>query len=59
LNGLLISLLARIPSDGEKATLEYAGYRFDILETRNKMIEQVRISRLPENDGTERAQADK
>lgn len=47
LNGLLISILDRIPADGEKATLQYAGYRFDILETMNKMIGQVRISKLP------------
>lgn len=46
LNGLLISILGRIPSDGEKASLEYEEYLFDILETRNKMIEQVRISGL-------------
>lgn len=49
LNGLLISILDRIPADGEKATLQYAGYRFDILETMNKMIGQVRISKLPVN----------
>ena len=47
LNGLLISILDRIPADGEQATLKYAGYQFDILETMNKMIEQVRISKLP------------
>lgn len=48
LNGLLISILDRIPMDGEQETLEYAGYRFDILETKNKMIEQVRITKLTE-----------
>ncbi len=48
LNGLLISLLDRIPGDGEQATLVYQGYQFDVLETRNKMTERVRISKLPE-----------
>lgn len=57
LNGLLISILDRIPADGEKATLKYEGYQFDILETMNKMIGQVRISKIPVNledtlDGT-------
>ncbi len=47
LNGLLISILDRIPADGEQATLNYAGYQFDILETKDKMIGQVRISRFP------------
>lgn len=46
LNGLLISLLDRIPGDGEQATLDYEGYRFEILETKNKMIERVRILKL-------------
>lgn len=50
LNGLLISLLDHIPGDGEKATLNYQGYRFEILETRNKMIQQVRISKSPEQE---------
>ena len=49
LNGLLISILDRIPADGEKATLQYGGYQFDILETMNKMIGQVRITKLPVN----------
>lgn len=54
LNGLLISILDRIPADGEKATLQYGGYRFDILDTMNKMIGQVRITKLPANpDGIE------
>lgn len=48
LNGLLISLMDRIPADGEQATLIYQGYQFDVLETRNKMTHQVRISKLPE-----------
>ena len=48
LNGLLISLLDRIPDDGEQAVLEYEGYRFDILETLNRMIQKVRISKLDE-----------
>lgn len=52
LNGLLISILDRIPADGEKATLRYGGYQFDILDTMNKMIGQVRITRLSENTET-------
>lgn len=50
LNGLLISLMDRIPADGEQATLIYQGYQFDVLETRNKMTEQVRIMKLPEEE---------
>ena len=49
LNGLLISILDRIPTDGEKATLQYGGYRFDILDTMNKMIGRVKITKLPKS----------
>ncbi len=52
LNGLLISIMDRIPMDGEKETLEYAGYCFEILETGNKVIEKVRITRLSEEAGS-------
>lgn len=48
LNGLLISLLDRIPADGEQATLTYQGYQFEVMDTKNKMTQQVRISKLPE-----------
>lgn len=46
LNGLLISILDRIPVDGEKATVDYQDYRFDIIETKNKMIRKVRMTKL-------------
>ena len=46
LNGLLISILGRIPADDEKATVEYNGYRFDILDTKRKMIRKVRVTKL-------------
>lgn len=50
LNGLLISILDRIPADGEQAVLEYQGYSFNILETSNKMIQLVRISKLTRDE---------
>jgi len=50
LNGLLISLLDRIPEDGEQAVLNYRGYHFEILETKDKMIGRVKISKLPEKE---------
>jgi putative hemolysin len=48
LNGLLISLMDRIPGDGEQATLEYQGYDFYVLETENKMIQRVKIIKKSE-----------
>ncbi len=58
LNGLLIALLDRIPQDGERATLDYEEYRFDILETRNKMIEQVRITKIEPTKSEEATEID-
>ncbi|MBB2182607.1 HlyC/CorC family transporter [Lachnospiraceae bacterium MD1] len=56
LNGLLISLLDRIPGDGEQISLDYQEYHFDILETSNNMIQKVKISKLPEETTTEDGQ---
>ncbi len=53
LNGLLISLLDRIPADGETPTLDYAGYRFEVTDTKSKMIISVKVSKLPEENEEE------
>ena len=50
LNGLLISIMDRIPQDGERETLIYQGYQFDVLETMDKMIQKVRIIKIAEPD---------
>ena len=56
LNGLLISLLDRIPSDEEKLELDVSGYHFKVLTVENKMIKKVKITKLPEK--TEPNEAD-
>lgn len=48
LNGLLISQLNYIPTDNEHPTVFYNGFQIDVLETKNKMIELTRVTRLPE-----------
>lgn len=53
LNGLLISLLDRIPSDGETAIIEYGGCLYHILETKNKMIDQVKILKLNKEENND------
>jgi putative hemolysin len=45
LNGFLISLLDKIPSDGETARLHAYGYTFEVLEVRDKIIRQVRVTK--------------
>lgn len=61
LNGLLISLLNYIPSDDEHKTVLYHGFQIEILETKNKMIELARITKLPQEqeESGEREEAEK
>lgn len=47
LNGLLISLLDKIPNDGEKTSIRAYGYEFFILVVENKMIHKVKVVELP------------
>lgn len=50
LNGLLVSELDRIPSDGERYDVTYGGYLFHILQVKNKMIQLVRAVPLEKKD---------
>lgn len=43
LNGFLICRLNRVPEDGEKMSVKYGGYIFDVLEISNRTIKFVRI----------------
>ncbi len=49
-NGLLISLLDRIPEEGEQPEVRYQGYRFSVLKVENKMIDSVRVTKLPDEE---------
>lgn len=53
LNGLLTSLLNRIPSEGEHISVSYAGYLFEILDVKNKMIRFVRVTKELEDEPVE------
>ena len=50
LNGFLISRLDRIPSEEERPDVVFGGYRFLVLKVENKMINLVRVERLPEEE---------
>ena len=47
-NGLIISLLDRIPTDGERENVTYGPYTISILEVKNKMIRKCRVSKKAE-----------
>ncbi len=52
-NGFLISKLDRIPSEDEKPEIRFGGYRFSILNVENKMIDTVRVEKLPKEEAAE------
>lgn len=45
LNGYVISLLEKVPNDGEYEVLEANGYRFEILNVENRIIREVKITK--------------
>lgn len=56
LNGFLVYLLGHLPVDKEKAVLSYGGYRFHILDAKDKMIrtvKAVKVTKQPTENGTE------
>ena len=46
LNGFLINKIEHIPTDDEKAELDYEGYHFKILEVENHIIQNVLVKRI-------------
>lgn len=50
LNGLLISLIHRIPNEDEHITTEAFGYEFEVLEVENKMIKRVKVTKAQEKN---------
>ncbi len=46
LNGYVISLLEKVPTDDDCETIETMGYRFEILKVENRIIREVRITKL-------------
>ena len=45
LNGYVISLLEKVPNDGEYEIIEAKGYRFEILKVENRIIREVKITK--------------
>lgn len=48
LNGFLISLIGKIPSDDEVFSTTAHGFLFEILSVENKIIQSVKVVKLPE-----------
>ena len=58
LNGYLVSKLDRIPQEGENPQVDYGGWRFEVERAGNKIIESVRVWRLPEEGESPDAERD-
>ena len=56
LNGYLISRLDKIPDENERSQIKTGGYLFQIEKVANKMIETVKVCRLPEGEAVEKIQ---
>ena len=50
LNGYLISLLEKVPNDGEHDVIECHGYRFEILNVENRIIREVKITKTYDDE---------
>ncbi|MCP1101666.1 CBS domain containing-hemolysin-like protein [Aequitasia blattaphilus] len=48
LNGFIIDLLDRIPTEGEECEVFYQGYRFKVLSIENNTIDRVKIEKAME-----------
>ena len=46
LNGYIISLLEKVPHDDEYEVIERHGYQFEIMKVENRIIREVRITKL-------------
>ena len=46
LNGYVISLLEKVPHDEDRDVIEKHGYRFEVLKVENRIIREVRITKL-------------
>lgn len=56
LNGLLVSLLEKVPIDGVCEEIKVHGYCFEILRVEDRIIREVRITKCEETDDEDEAE---
>lgn len=56
LNGYLIAKLDKIPADDDRSEIQAYGYNFAIASVANKIIEKVKVHKLPEKNMEEKEQ---
>ena len=50
LNGFLTDKIGRVPDEHEHFTVEEMGFRFDVLDVKNRTIQDVSVSKINEED---------
>ena len=50
LNGFLVSIMDKIPEEGDKTVITAYGYEFSITQVEDKVIKQVVIRKLAQAD---------
>ena len=58
LNGLLISLIDKIPQDNEVFQVDYAGWRFHVSKVEDRMIQSVHATKLTPEENEAQAKGD-
>lgn len=53
LNGLLTAYLERIPQEGDEFDVDYGGYNFKVLSVENKVIRNVLVTKLKDENENE------
>ncbi len=52
LSGFILGQLGRFPEEGEHVKVEYRGFTFEVLETEDKIISKVKVTRPKDEDET-------
>ncbi len=50
LNGFLTDSIGRVPNEHEHFTVEHKGFRFDVLDVKNRIIQDVRVSKCEKEE---------
>lgn len=50
ISGFILGQLGRFPEENETISIEYNGFRFDVLNIENKIITKVRVTKLEEKE---------
>ena len=59
LNGFLVYRLDKVPEEDEHSEIQEKGYSFQILSVANKIIDKVKVTKLPQEDEADKEETEK